>query len=175
MSGVRRVAAQDHERAERDRDEREHEPAPAAWRGRLGQIPDRRRDRHHAHAPGGERDDEQGQESTDRERDEEAPPADEVLDLKTGVLVLGAESGRHREHHAVRDGRAEQSTNRGGDEVVRSALEREHLDEVAAARSDGSCDPELATPLGGEHDEDQEDQQDAGGDRESTEGREDAS
>ena len=57
-------------------------------------------------------------------------------------------------------------------EVVRDALEGEHLDEMPAPRADRACDAELGTPLGGEHHEDQEDQEDARGDRERAERRE---
>ena len=60
----------------------------------------------------------------------------------------------------------------GGEQVVGEALEHEQLHEVAAAGADGPRDAELAAPLGREHHEDQEDQQDAGGDRERAEGRE---
>ena len=43
---------------------------------------------------------------------------------------------------------------------------------MAAAGADRARDPELAAPLGGQHDEDQEDEQDPGRDRERAEGRE---
>ena len=87
--------------------------------------------------------------------------------------VAGArERARHREHHPVGDGDADQRADERGEEVVGGALVEEHLDQVAAARADRARDPELAAPLGGEHDEDQEDQQDPGGDRERAERRE---
>ena len=60
----------------------------------------------------------------------------------------------------------------GRQEVVRDPLEREHLDEMPAARADRARDAELSSPLGGEHHEDQEDQEDARGDRERAERRE---
>ena len=57
-------------------------------------------------------------------------------------------------------------------EVVRDSFEREHLDEVPAPRTDRPRDAELSAPLGGEHHEDQEDEEDSGRDRERAEGRE---
>ena len=97
---------------------------------------------------------------------------DGVLDLEARVRVLRAERPRHHEHHPVRDDRAEQRPDGRGDEVVRGALEHEHLAQVAAPRADRAGDAELAAPLGGEHHEDEEDQQDPGGDRERAERRE---
>ena len=44
---------------------------------------------------------------------------------------------------------------------------------MTASRADRARDPELASPLGCEHDEDEEDKEDAGGDRERAERRED--
>ena len=83
------------------------------------------------------------------------------------------ERRRQDEHHAERDGDAENHAHHGGEEVVDEPLEQVELHQVAAPRADGAGDPELAPPLGGEHHEDQEDQQAAGEDREAAEGRED--
>ena len=57
-------------------------------------------------------------------------------------------------------------------EVVGRALEQEGLHEVAAPGADRAGDAHLGAALGGEHHEDQEDQQDAGRDREAPERRE---
>ena len=63
-------------------------------------------------------------------------------------------------------------SDRGGDQVVGEPFEEVHLHEMAAPRADRARDAELPAALRGEHDEDQEDEQDAGGDREAAEGRE---
>ena len=83
-----------------------------------------------------------------------------------------AEGLRHDEHHSEGEDRTEQRPDRGREKVVGGTLEREHLDEVATASADRTCDAELTAPLGREHDEDEEDQQDPGRDREHAEGGE---
>ena len=66
-----------------------------------------------------------------------------------------------------------QDADRGRDHVVCDSFEQEHLHEMTASRADRARDPELTSPLGCEHDEDEEDKEDAGGDRERAERRED--
>ena len=168
-----RVPRRDHEQgAEREADGAQQDRAAPAHDLRLGQVPDRRGDRHRAHPPGGERDDDEGEHHAEREGDEEALPREGELDLEACVLVLRPERPGHQEDHPVGDDRPEDRPDRRGDDVVRRALEREHLGQVPATRPDRAGDAELATPLGGEHHEDEEDQEDPRGDRERAERRE---
>ena len=150
-----------------DPGEREHEASATSRDGRLGEVPDRRRDRHHAHAPGRDGDDDEREQHAEREGDHEA--------RERTPRTRSGSPRRHPQRRTRRPARRPSRRRRaapssapthGGDEVVGDPLEREHLDEVPPARADRARDAELAAPLGGEHDEDQEDQQDAGGDRE---------
>ncbi len=99
MSGRRRIAtraADDHEQqpsAEAEHSARIQRRLLLRAR-RLGEVADRSRDRHHAHAPGGEGDDDQRQQHPDGEGDEEAARSDCVLDLKPRVRVLCAKGAR---------------------------------------------------------------------------------
>jgi hypothetical protein len=157
---------------EHETGEREDEP-PASPRPRwLRQISNRGRDRHHADTPGGDGDDHERQDDTEPEGDDQAPHGHGELDLEALVRVGCPERGRHHEHHPERDERPEEDADDGRREVVREALEREHLDQVPAPGPDRARDPELAPPLGREHHEDEEDEEDAGGDRERAERRE---
>ncbi len=169
-AGVR--AGHDQQRAEHDCDGCKHEPAPATSGRRLREIANRSRDVHDADAPRRHADDHEGEEQADREGDDEAPRRHGELDLEPRVGIGGTEGARHHRHHPERDECAEQRADESGGEVVGRALEREHLHEVAAPRSDRPSDPELTPALGGEHHEDQEDQENAGGDREGAERRE---
>ena len=63
-----------------------------------------------------------------------------VLDLEAGVLVLGAERLGHHETIPYATTAPEERPDDRGDEVVRHALEREHLDEVPAPRPDRAGD-----------------------------------
>jgi hypothetical protein len=78
----------------------------------------------------------------------------------------------HEDDHHPREGGAGERTDERGQEIVRGALERERLHEVAAPRPDRARNPELAAALGREHDEDEEDEEDARRDRERAERRE---
>ncbi len=62
----------DQQDAEQDRHRREHEPPPPPTGRRLGKVPDRRRDVHHAHAPRRDGDHDEGQQHPEREGDDEA-------------------------------------------------------------------------------------------------------
>ena len=149
-----------------------HQAASTAGHRRLGEVADRGRDRHDAHPPRRERDDEEREEQADRERDDEAAWRYRELDLEALVGVRSAERLRHHDHHSECDESPQHRSDGSGEQVVDRALEGEHLDEVAPTRPDGAGDPELATTLGGEHHEDEEDQQDPCRDRERAERRE---
>ncbi len=135
---------------------------------RLREVPDRRHDVQDADPPRGERDHDEGHENAEAEGDHEALCPEDVLDLDP----CRAKRLGEKEHHAVRDSDAEQRADRRRREVVRRALEDEHLDQVSALGPDRACDAELRAALGGEHDEDQEDEEDARRDREGAEHRE---
>ena len=138
------------------------EPLPTALRrGRLGHVPDRSRDRHHADAPGRDGHHGEREENANGECDQEAPGRDRIFDLQSGVGVRRAERVGHHNDHSVGHGCAEKGSHERGGEVVAKPLEDEHLDDVSAARTDRAGDPELAAALGGEHHEDEEDKEDA--------------
>jgi hypothetical protein len=160
-----------HEPAEEEADDAEDPPPPAPLlRRRVGQVPNRADDVHAADAPSGKRHDGEGHEDPDCIGDDEARRLDGVRDLKVSEGL--AERCRHHEHHPVGDGHAEEDADRSREEVVGHAFEQERLDEVAATRPHRTCDSQLAAPFGGEHDEDEEDQEDPCGNRERSEGRE---
>ena len=100
--------------------------------GGFGHVPDRGGDRHHAHAPGRERYHEEG-EHAERERDQEAS--------STYCTCRPASASSAPNACAIKRPTIPYATIaprialRGGDQVVRRALEREHLDEVGR----GAC------------------------------------
>ncbi len=158
--------------AEQDRDRSRHESPPSPTGRRLGKVPDRGRDVHHAHAPRGDGDHDQGQEHPEREGDDEAAGGNGELDLEALVPVRRGEGARHDGDHAEGDERSQERADERGQQVVGGSFESEHLHEMSTPRADRACDAELAPPLGGEHHEDEEDQEDARGDGERPERRE---
>ena len=170
--GTRARPGQREREAEQDRDRSQYESAPPPTGRRLGKVPDRRRDVHHAHAPRGDGDDDQGQEHPEREGDDEAAGVGRELDLQALVSVRRGEGARHHGDHAEGDERSQERADERGQQVVGDSFEGEHLHEMSTPRADRACDAELAPPLGGEHHEDEEDQEDARGDGERPERRE---
>ena len=159
-----------HQRAESDQGDRCYPAAAAAAaNGGVGQIADRRDDVHAAHPRGRERQHRKGQEHTHGVGDHEAGGLDGEGEVE---VRRRGEHAAEREHHPECHEHAERGADQRRDEVVRGALVHEHLHEVAAAGADRPRDPELAAPLGSQHDEDQKDEQDPGRDRERAEGRE---
>ena len=147
-------------------------PPPASLLDRrIGKVADRGDDVHAADTPGGECDDREREEDADRVGQDETDGLDRVRDVE--VVEHRPERARHDEDHPVGDRDPDEDADRGRDHVVRDSFEQEHLHEMAAARADRARDPELTSPLGCEHDEDEEDKEDAGGDRERAERRED--
>ena len=131
--------------------------------GWLRQVPDRGHDVHPAHAPGGQPHDHEGEEHADGVRNDDALWTHRVGDLEVACRSEGA---GHDEHHQVGDSDPDERAERGREQSVGGPFEEEHLDEVAAPRADCTGDSELSPPLGREHHEDEEDQEQPGGDRE---------
>ena len=142
--------------------------APARAVLRLGQVADGADDVQSADAPRRDGDDQGRQQHAEGVRDDDAARADVVLD---GQAHRPERAAQH-EHHPEGDRNADGGPHGCCRDVIGNALVDEHLHEMAAASPDRARYPELAAPLGREHDEDEEDQQHTGRDRETSEGRE---
>ena len=139
---------------------------PARAATRVGQVADRGDDVDDAHAPRGERDDDERQQHAERVRDDDALPADGVDDVER--FVPSATARPTPATIANETATPSAAPIARGDDVVHRALEEERLDEMAASGADRAGDAHLGPALGGEHHEDQEDQEDAGRDREAS-------
>ncbi len=90
-------------------------------------------------------------------------------------LNAEAEFGEDAGHdlgHAKRDDDTQASADHGGEDIVGHSLRHEHLDQLPALGPDRASHAHLRLPLGGEHDEDHDDEQHAGGDGEEPEDEE---
>ena len=151
--------------------EREQDPSRrAALPVRLGDVADGADDVQAAHAPGGDQDDGEG------EYHAEAEGYDDVLGARSeaDVEALAGEGLAEHAHHQPADPDAEHAAYGARDHGVHRPLEGEHAHQVPPPHPDGPRDAELVLAFGGEHDEDQEDQEHPGGHRELPEEQEDA-
>ena len=94
--------------------------------------------------------------------DDQAARLDVRLDREE-VAEHGVHASRETERRQHAERRAD--ANRRGARRIRPSLD-ELLDELASLRADRARHPHLGPPLGGQHREDEDDQEDAGGDRE---------
>src|SRR5690606_22911078 len=163
-------AGQRQQAAQEDQDHAPDDGAALAARaGDVRDVPHGGDDVDAADLPGGADDRDEGDDDAQAVGDDEAARLDVRLDVEVVTDdVLQAGGDAHRRDDSQR--RADESSENG----VARALGDELLDELAALLPDRAGHAHLGAALGGEHGEDQDDQQDAGGDREEAEDQEEA-
>ena len=129
----------------------------------LVEVADRGHDVEAAHAVGRERHHDERQQDAEADGDHHARPLD--VERERDALVEAAEDARQHADHQRGDADPEQRPDHARGQRVSGAFEQEHLGQVPALEADRAAHAHLGAALGGEHDEDQEDEQHAHRDR----------
>src|SRR5260370_1303357 len=123
------------------------------------EVADGRDDVETAHSVCGESDHDEREQDAEADRDDEAGPLD--MKRQRDAFVEAAEDAREHADHQRGHADPQDGPDDARSERVSGAFEHEHLGQMPALEADGPAHPHLRAALGGEHHEDEKDQQDS--------------